>query len=104
MNHIAITSVIGARADSIIEKVWDIGLASGANILALNVIEAAFTDDTIVQRRDALNALIADHEQDRWWVKVVFGHPSGHSVTNLLQVYYGSLPCCALFRSGRGKT
>lgn len=50
-----------------LQKVWDIGLRSGANVLALNVIEAAFTDGTIIQRRDALNALIANHKQDRWY-------------------------------------
>ncbi|KAL8819830.1 MAG: hypothetical protein Q9191_007648 [Dirinaria sp. TL-2023a] len=55
-----------------LQKVWDIGLASGANVLALNVIEAAFTIGTIVQRRDALNTLIANHKQDRWFVRVAF--------------------------------
>lgn len=47
-------------------EVWNIASATGANVLALNVIEAAATVGTIIQKRDALNALIMDHKQERW--------------------------------------
>ena len=52
----------------LLEKVWRVALDSGANVLALNVLEAEVTSGTIVQRRNELNKLIASHEEDRWWV------------------------------------
>ena len=52
------------------EKVWDLALDSGANVLALNVVECAASTGTIVQRRDRLNQLINLHRQDRWYVRM----------------------------------
>ena len=43
-------------------------LATGANVLALTIIEAAVRDPSLIRRRDALNALIAEHEADRLYV------------------------------------
>ena len=45
--------------------VWSIALETGANVLALTVTEAAVRDGSLMRRRDALNALIAEHEADR---------------------------------------
>ncbi|MCJ1293875.1 hypothetical protein MMC34_005432 [Xylographa carneopallida] len=43
------------------EEVWNIALATGANVLALTVPEAAVRDASLVRRRDTLNALIEEH-------------------------------------------
>ncbi|KAL9130209.1 MAG: hypothetical protein Q9217_001554 [Psora testacea] len=48
-------------------KVWRVALDSGAKVLALNVIEAASTLGTLVGRRNDLNAMIAKHEEDRFY-------------------------------------
>ncbi|KAL8953457.1 MAG: hypothetical protein Q9222_000661 [Ikaeria aurantiellina] len=41
-------------------------LETGANVLALSVLEAEYTSGGIVQRRNELNDLIAHHSDDRW--------------------------------------
>ncbi|KAI4213857.1 MAG: hypothetical protein LQ351_003552 [Letrouitia transgressa] len=50
-----------------LKRVWKIALDSGANVLALNILEAQSTAGTIVQRRNLLNQLIAQHTEDRWY-------------------------------------
>ncbi|KAL8942635.1 MAG: hypothetical protein Q9216_001548 [Gyalolechia sp. 2 TL-2023] len=47
------------------EKVWKVALDTGANVLALSVLEAEYTSGDIVQRRKELNNLIAYHQEDR---------------------------------------
>ncbi|KAI4123789.1 MAG: hypothetical protein LQ338_005093 [Usnochroma carphineum] len=56
------------RPDKIYEalkNVWRVALDTGANVLALSVLEAEYTSGDIVQRRKDLNNLIACHEEDR---------------------------------------
>lgn len=55
-----------ANADysSTIEKVWQLALDTGANVLALNVIETAASGTGMVQKRNLLNDLIVHHEDD----------------------------------------
>ncbi|KAL8958807.1 MAG: hypothetical protein Q9193_004205 [Seirophora villosa] len=56
------------RPDNIYEslkQVWTVALDSGANVLALNVLEGEHTSGDIVPRRKQLNALIAGHEEHR---------------------------------------
>ena len=53
-----------ATANSVfIEKVWKVALDTGANVLALNVLEAAA--DREGSRRKLLNEKIASHQQER---------------------------------------
>ncbi|KAL8930083.1 MAG: hypothetical protein Q9172_000168 [Xanthocarpia lactea] len=48
------------------EEVWAVALATGANVLALSVLEAQHTVGDVVQRRNDLNEMIAQHSDDRW--------------------------------------
>ncbi|MCJ1409628.1 hypothetical protein MMC19_003709 [Ptychographa xylographoides] len=58
----------GGKPEEIFEGlVWSIALETGANVLALTVTEAAVRDGSLMRRRDALNALIAEHEADRFY-------------------------------------
>lgn len=41
-------------------------LDTGANVLALSVLEAAYTSGDIVERRNELNNLIAGRQEDRF--------------------------------------
>lgn len=42
-------------------------LDTGANVLALNIVEAAARSESLILRRRQLNALIANHhEKERW--------------------------------------
>ena len=50
------------------EEVWNIALATGANVLALTVPEAAVRDASLVRRRDTLNALIEEHVAEGLYV------------------------------------
>ncbi|KAL8814255.1 MAG: hypothetical protein Q9223_006509 [Gallowayella weberi] len=57
------------RPDQVYEAlklVWDVALGTGANVLALSVLEAEYTSGDVVQRRNELNGMIARHSQDRW--------------------------------------
>lgn len=47
------------------EKVWTVALETGAQVLALNVIEAAVTSESIPERRNSLNTMIQNHKEDR---------------------------------------
>lgn len=47
------------------EKVWKVALDTGANVLALNVLEAAASSDRASSRRNSLNDKIANHQQER---------------------------------------
>lgn len=49
-----------------IEKCYRTALQTGAKVLALNVLETEYTGKTLIQRRNQLNSLIANHE-DEWW-------------------------------------
>ncbi|KAL9027065.1 MAG: hypothetical protein Q9196_004354 [Gyalolechia fulgens] len=60
----------GEMADEIyeaLENVWRVALDTGANVLALSVLEAEDTSGDIVQRRKELNNLIAYHQEDRFF-------------------------------------
>ncbi|KAL8724206.1 MAG: hypothetical protein Q9166_008084 [cf. Caloplaca sp. 2 TL-2023] len=60
----------GEKSDSVYEalkEVWTVALDTGANVLALSVLEAAYTSGGAVQRRNALNSLIRQHSEDRWY-------------------------------------
>ncbi|MCJ1433759.1 hypothetical protein MMC27_003124 [Xylographa pallens] len=50
-----------------LQEVWSIALATGANVLALTIIEAAVRDRSLIQRRHTLNTLIAGHEEDHFY-------------------------------------
>ncbi|MCJ1285515.1 hypothetical protein MMC26_004855 [Xylographa opegraphella] len=47
------------------QEVWSIALETGANVLALTVIEAAARNASLIRRRDTLNAIISGHKADR---------------------------------------
>ncbi|MCJ1472533.1 hypothetical protein MMC13_001182 [Lambiella insularis] len=49
-----------------LQAVWNIALNTGANVLALTIIEASVNSGTLIERRDTLNALIAEHKVDRF--------------------------------------
>ncbi|KAL2044583.1 hypothetical protein ABVK25_012360 [Lepraria finkii] len=60
----------GQRPEDIYEglkKVWDIALNTGANIMALNVLEAAGLSPRMIEKKNMLNAMIKDHQQDRFY-------------------------------------
>jgi len=48
-----------------LEKVWKVALDTGATVLALNVLEAAASDLRMIEKRNSLNAMIKDHQEDR---------------------------------------
>ena len=50
------------------EKVWKVALGTGANVLALNIIEAAAASSSLTKRRNSLNAMIAGHQEERMYV------------------------------------
>ena len=52
-------------------------METGANVLALTVIEAAVRNSSLIQKRDALNTLIAGHVADRLYVPLLI-HPYGN--------------------------
>lgn len=41
-------------------------LETGANVMALSVLEAEHTGGDLIRRRNALNEMIAQHSQHRW--------------------------------------
>ena len=47
------------------EEVWKVALDTGANVLALNVLEAAASGDRANSRRNTLNDKIANHQQEK---------------------------------------
>ncbi|KAL8783880.1 MAG: hypothetical protein Q9213_004298 [Squamulea squamosa] len=47
------------------ENVWTVALNTGAHVLALSVLEAEHTSGGIVERRNKLNGMIAQHSEDR---------------------------------------
>ena len=61
--------VIVAKS-SLTAKVWRVALDTGAKVLALNVIEAAGSNDKLVQKRNDLNAMIAKHGEERLYVYI----------------------------------
>lgn len=50
------------------EKVWKVALDTGANVLALNVLEAEGSGDREISNRNSLNSKIANHQQERLYV------------------------------------
>ncbi|KAI4224419.1 MAG: hypothetical protein L6R36_004682 [Xanthoria steineri] len=49
-----------------LKDVWSVALETGANVMALSVLEAEHTGGDLIQRRNALNEMIAQHSQHRW--------------------------------------
>ena len=47
------------------EKVWKVALDTGANVLALNILEAEASSDIGNSRRNSLNEKILNHQQKR---------------------------------------
>lgn len=47
------------------EKVWKVALDTGANVLALNILEAEASGDKANSKRNALNDRIINHQQER---------------------------------------
>ena len=60
---------LAANADARTEKVWKVALDTGANVLALTVLEAAASSPRLTGKRDELNAMIKDHQEDRLYVR-----------------------------------
>lgn len=56
-------------------------LDTGAKVLALNVIEAASPNKDLRHRRSELNALIANHKEDRWLVAPPASLPLPHQIS-----------------------
>lgn len=61
-----------SMANVALELVWNIALDTGANVLALTVLEAAASSDRMLRKRDQLNAMIKDHQQERLYVSTPF--------------------------------
>ena len=59
-------------ANVALELVWNIALDTGTNVLALTVLEAAASSDRMLRKRDELNAMIKDHQQERLYVLIPF--------------------------------
>ncbi|CAD6589919.1 MAG: hypothetical protein ASARMPREDX12_004074 [Alectoria sarmentosa] len=60
----------GQSPDTIYEglkKVWKVALDTGANVLALNVLEADGSGDRVNSKRNSLNDKIANHQQERYY-------------------------------------
>ena len=49
----------------ILEKIWNVALETGANVLALNILEAEASSDKANSRRNTLNEKILNHKQER---------------------------------------
>ena len=65
--HGCLFSCINLSANCHSETGWKMALDTGANVLALNIVEAAARSESLIQRRRQLNALIANHhEKERW--------------------------------------
>ncbi|KAL8770993.1 MAG: hypothetical protein Q9209_003412 [Squamulea sp. 1 TL-2023] len=58
--------VLGGTNDMAWKDVWTVALNTGAHVLALNVLEAEHTSGGIIERRNELNGMIAQHSEDRW--------------------------------------
>ena len=48
-----------------LQKVWKVALGTGANVLALNVLDSEHSGERLKTKRRALNELIANHKADR---------------------------------------
>lgn len=48
-----------------IEKVWKVALDTGANVLALTILEAEGSGDRENSKRNSLNSKILNHQQER---------------------------------------
>jgi len=48
-----------------LEKVWTVALETGAKVLALNVIECAASSQGMIEKRNRLNLMIKEHQEDR---------------------------------------
>ncbi len=59
-------------ANVALELVWNVALDTGAKVLALNVLEAAASSEGMIQRRNRLNSMIKDHQQERLYVSFPF--------------------------------
>ena len=46
-------------------KAWKVALNTGANVLALTVIETAGSSSSMIKKRNDLNNMIKEHEEDR---------------------------------------
>lgn len=83
-------------------------LDTGANVLALNIIEAAAPSDSLIQRRNQLNALITKHHEDERWSVDFFLFRATSIIFCLacrvtysfVQVHSGSLLCGPLLLHG----
>lgn len=71
---------------------WKVALDTGANVLALNVIEAAASSPRMIERRNMLNAMIKAHQEAKLYA--IFAHSSVHATTasSLLIALIMSLP------------
>ena len=55
-------------ANVALELVWNVALATGANVLALTVTDAAASSERMDQKRTILNAFIKHHQHERLYV------------------------------------
>lgn len=65
----------GGLTDFTKEICWKKSLDTGASVLALNIIEAAYPSQSLRARRSELNTLIANHKEERWSVLLLFPFP-----------------------------
>ena len=61
-----------------IAKVWKVALDTGANVLALNVLEAAASSPRMIEKRNQLNSMIMSHHEDRLYACFVLQSQSLH--------------------------
>ncbi len=55
-------------ANVALELVWNVALDTGANVLALTVLEAAASSERMLRKKNLLNAMIKDHQEERLYV------------------------------------
>ena len=71
--------------DQDLAKVWKIALETGANVLALTVLEAAASSPHMIQERNELNAMIKNHQEDNLYVHF-HQAPSPFSIIQYLSI------------------
>lgn len=93
----------GRLTDFTPEICWKKALDTGASVLALNVIEAAYPSQSLRDRRSELNTLIANHREDRWSVLILIPFPACIAQVASPQVLIRRLLSRSILRVAQGE-
>ena len=93
----------GRLTDFTIEICWKNALDTGASVLALNVIEAAYPSQSLINKRSELNTLIANHREDRWSVLLLIPFPACIAKVASPQVLVRHLLSRSILRVAQGE-